>query len=179
MQTSQSTQEEVVKKQNNLRRLGNGSGESEMMEGVVGANAGQRQVLERKEGGECLGMRDVLLLVGILRHNEGCEEDAGKTKLPAGIEGTALSWDAKLVNEAQKHGVRVVGVGNGLAHDQHSPQYNRNREDHMVQQLMGLKQQDYNLITQVGEAHIQGLQALLRAIEAIENGTKRYANLGH
>ena len=79
---------------------------------------GKRSVvaLERKEGGEHFGMCDVRLLAEVMRYNEG-KKDAEKIVLPAGIEGTALWWDAKLVNEAQKHGVQVVGVeGKGLAH---------------------------------------------------------------
>ena len=124
--------------------------------------------LERKEGGEHLGMRDVRLLAGVLRHNEGCKEEE-KMKLPAGIEGTALLWDAKLVSEAQKHGVQVVGVeGKGLAHGQQSPEYNADREDHMAQQLAHLAQQGYNVVMPVGEAHVHGLQARLSANAVME-----------
>ena len=124
--------------------------------------------LERKEGGDNLGMRDVRLLAEVLQHNEGCK-NAEKIALPAGVEGTALWWDAKLVNEAQKHGVRVVGVeGKGLAHGQHSSEYNADREDHMAQQLARLAQQGYNVVMPVGEAHVQGLQSRLSANAAID-----------
>ena len=131
---------------------------------------GKRSVvaLERKEGGEHLGMRDVRLLAEVLRHNEG-KKDAEKIKLPAGIEETALLWDAKLVSEAQKHGVQVVGVeGKSLAHGQQSQEYNADREDYMAQQLAKLKRQGYNVVMPVGEAHVQGLQARLNANAAME-----------
>ena len=107
-----------------------------MEKGEMGA--GTVVALERKEGGEHLGMRDVRLLAEVMKYNEGHEE---KIKLPAGIEETALLWDAKLVNEAQKHGVQVVGVeGKCLAHGQQSPEYNADREDYMARQLTKLKQ---------------------------------------
>ena len=101
--------------------------------------------LERKEGGEHLGMRDVRLLAEVMRHNEGCKAEE-KVALPVGIEGSALWWDAKLVNVAKDKGVQVVGVeGKGLAHDQHSPEYNKDREDYITQQLAQLKQQGYDV----------------------------------
>ena len=134
--------------------------------------AGTVVALERKEGGEHLGMRDVRLLAEVMRHNEGCKEDE-RVALPAGIEGTALWWDAKLVNAAQKHGVQVVGVeGKGLAHGQHSPKYNADREDYMVQKLHQLQRQGYNVVMPVGEAHVRELQARLSvnaAMEAMRN----------
>ena len=137
-----------------------------MEKGEMGA--GTVVALERKEGGENLGMRDVRLLAEVLRHNEG-KKDAEKIKLPAGIEGTALLWDAKLVNEAQKHGVQVVGVeGKCLAHGQQSPEYNADREDYMAQQLHQLKQQGYNVVMPVGEAHVKGLQSRLGANTAVD-----------
>ena len=216
--------------QNNLRRYGKGEGESEMIKGLVKANAEKGAVLEemrrmasgevrmdekqgekrsgkvgqvellgevhdehgasvqglikrmedgkiehgtvvaleRKEGGEHLGMRDVLLLAEVLRYNEGCKEEE-RIALPAGMEETALLWDAKLVNEAQKHGVQVVGVeGKDLTHGQHSPEYSTDREDHMAQQLAHLAQQGYNVVMPVGEAHVHGLQARLSANAVME-----------
>ena len=46
-------------------------------------------------------MKDVRLLVEVIRQNEGKKEE-GKIKLPAGVECTALWWDAKLVNEVRR-----------------------------------------------------------------------------
>ena len=131
---------------------------------------GKRSVvaLERKEGGEHLGMRDVRLLAEVLRYNEG-KKDAERIALPAGVEGTALWWDTKLVSEAQKHGVQVVGVeGKSLAHGQQSPEYNADREDYMAQKLQQLQRQGYNVVMPVGEAHVKGLQARLNANAAME-----------
>ena len=89
--------------------------------------------------------------------------------LPAGVEGTALWWDAKLVSEAQKHGVQVVGVeGKGLAHGQQSPEYNADREDYMAQKLQQLQRQGYNVVMPVGEAHVKGLQSRLGANTAVD-----------
>ena len=137
-----------------------------MERGEIGA--GTVVALERKEGGEHLGMRDVRLLVEVLRHNEGCKEDE-RVALPAGIEGTALWRDAKLVNTAQKHGGQVVGVeGKGLAHAHGTPEYNKDREDYMAQQLHHLKQQEYDVIMPVGEAHVEELQARLSANAVVE-----------
>ena len=131
---------------------------------------GKRSVvaLERKEGGENLGMRDVRLLAEVMKYNEGCKEEE-RIALPAGIEETALLWDAKLVNEAQKHGVQVVGVeGKGLAHGQQSLEYNADREDYMARQLTKLKQQGYNVVMPVGEAHVKGLQSRLVVNTAVD-----------
>ena len=146
-----------------------------MERGEMGA--GTVVALERKEGGEHLGMRDVRLLAEVLRHNEGCRKDEERVALPAGIEGTAMWWDAKLVNAAQKHGVQVIGVeGKGLAHDQRSPEYNADREDHMAQQIHQLRRQGYDVVLPVGEAHVKGLQARLReeaAMEAMQSMMQR------
>ena len=137
-----------------------------MEKGEMGA--GTVVALERKEGGENLGMRDVRLLAEVLRHNEG-KKDVEKIKLPAGIEETALLWDAKLVSEAQKHGVQVVGVeGKGLAHGQQSQEYNADREDYMAQKLQQLQRQGYNVVMPVGEAHVKGLQSRLGANTAVD-----------
>ena len=137
-----------------------------MERGEMGA--GTVVALERKEGGEHLGMRDVRLLAEVMRHNERCEESE-RIALPAGIEGSAIWWDAKLVNEAQKHGVQVVGVeGKGLAHGHGTQEYNRDREDYMAQQLAKLRQQGYDVVMPVGEAHVQDLQARLSANAAME-----------
>ncbi len=123
--------------------------------------------LERKEGSNNLGMHDVRLLAEIIRHNDSCKE-VKRIALPAGIKESALWWDAKLVNEAQKHGIQVVGVeGKALAHDQHSPEYNKDRENHMAQQLAQLKQQGYDVIMPVGEMHVRRLQVQLGAMMEI------------
>ena len=142
---------------------------------------GKRSViaLERKEGGEHLGMRDVRLLAEVMRYNEG-KKDAERIALPAGVEGTALWWDAKLVSEAQKHGVQVVGVeGKSLAHGQQSPKYNVDREDYMAQQLHQLKQQGYNVVMPVREAHVKGLQSRLGADVVVDTmGTMQQNSQG-
>ena len=143
-----------------------------MERGEMGA--GTVVALERKEGGEHLGMQDVRLLAEVMRYNEGCKEEE-RIALPAGIEGSAIWWDAKMVNVARERGVQVIGVeGKDLAHDQHSPEYDKDREDYMAQQLVQLKQHGYNVVMPVGEAHVQGLQARLSAnatMKAIRNKT--------
>ena len=140
---------------------------------------GKRSViaLERKEGGEHLGMRDVRLLAEVMKYNEGCKEEE-RIALPAGIEGTALWWDAKLVNEAQKHGVQVVGVeGKGLAHGHGTQEYNADREDYMAQKLQQLQRQGYNVVMPVGEAHVKGLQSRLGASVVVDTmGTMQQNN---
>ena len=146
-----------------------------MEKGEMGA--GTVVTLERKEGGENLGMRDVRLLAEVLQHNEG-KKDAEKIKLPAGMEETALLWDAKLVSEAQKHGVQVVGVeGKSLAHGQHSPEYNADREDYMAQKLQQLQRRGYDVVMPVGEAHVKGLQSRLGASVVVDTmGTMQQNN---
>lgn len=69
--------------------------------------------LERKQEGSNLGMPDVIMLAGILKHNETAPEP--EVNLPSWLKRSAIYKDAELYNAAKENGITVVGVeGKGL-----------------------------------------------------------------
>ncbi|RZI46015.1 hypothetical protein EDM53_04405 [Rickettsiales endosymbiont of Peranema trichophorum] len=64
--------------------------------------------LERKQFGENLGMKDVILLSKIVEHNERNQSD--QIVLPEGMRESPIYQDALLYSKAKEHGIKVVGV---------------------------------------------------------------------
>jgi hypothetical protein len=117
--------------------------------------------LERKESGVNLGMNDIRKLAAILEYN-GDNKNPDKIALPKDIENSPIYWDAMLYNAAKSRGIMVLGVeGKGLEHNQHSLEYNQDREDYMVKQINQLTEQGYDVIMPIGSAHVQSMEKQL------------------
>ena len=128
----------------------------QIKQGKIGSNT--VIALERKEGGEKLGMNDVRTLAAILEYNSD-NKNQNKVALPKDIENSPIYWDAMLYNTAKSYGIRVLGVeGKGLEHDQSSPQYNEDREAYMAKQISQLAEQGYDVIMPIGSAHVQSME---------------------
>ena len=123
-------------------------------------------MLERKELGDNMGMKDIRLLAEIIDHNMKNSND--KTKqipITKHIIDSNIYRDAELYRLAVGHGVKVIGAegkglkdlnGNDISHTQGN-KYNKARENAMVQAINDVQRAGYNIIMPVGSAHIDSL----------------------
>ncbi|RZI45790.1 hypothetical protein EDM53_04620 [Rickettsiales endosymbiont of Peranema trichophorum] len=130
--------------------------------------------LERKQEGENLGMKDVILLSKILEHNKSALQK-DKIALPAGIENTPIYKDAELYSLAQERGIPIIGIeGKGLP-DKYSPNgtveesnaYNKAREAYMVSQISDIVSKGYNVLCPIGASHEGNVRS-----ELVDKGMK-------
>jgi hypothetical protein len=115
--------------------------------------------LERKEGGNNFGMKDVKLLAAILRYNDNNEQSLPIAKA---IESSEIYQDAMLYNKAQVCGVEVIGVeGKNLQYNKDSPHYDQARESYMANRINQLTASGKNVILLIGSSHVSGLKKQL------------------
>ena len=137
-------------------------------------------LLERKEEGSNLGMKDVKLLAAILKHNEISDD---KISLPEGIEESLIYQDAKLYNTAMENGVIVLGMeGKGLEYSKKSTvEYTFAREKYMAEKATELMGKGYNVSISVGANHVSNINSRLAEISGIETTNlfnKEFENTG-
>ncbi len=137
-------------------------------------------LLERKEEGSNLGMKDVKLLAAILKHNEISDD---KISLPEGIEESLIYQDAKLYNTAMENGVVVLGMeGKGLEYSKKSTvEYTFAREKYMAEKATELIGKGYNVSISVGANHVNNINSRLAEISGIETTNlfnKEFENTG-
>lgn len=115
--------------------------------------------LERKEGGNNFGMKDVKLLAAILRYNDNNEQSLPIAKT---IESSAIYQDAMLYNKAQVCGVEVVGIeGKSLQYNKDSSHYDQTRESYMANRINQLTASGKNVILPIGSSHVLGIKKQL------------------
>ncbi|RZI47371.1 hypothetical protein EDM53_02245 [Rickettsiales endosymbiont of Peranema trichophorum] len=130
--------------------------------------------LERKQEGENLGMKDVILLSKILEHNKSALQK-DKIALPAGIENTPIYKDAELYSLAQERGIPIIGIeGKGLPGKylpngtvEESNAYNKAREAYMVSQISDIVSKGYNVLCPIGKSHERNVKS-----ELVDKGVK-------
>lgn len=133
-----------------------------LMDKISSKEIGQNTViaLERKQYGERQGMKDVIMLANILAHNE--KNPDNKINLPEKIENTPLYNDALLYKLARENGIKVIGLeGKDLKTSQHSPDYNKHREEYMAGAINNITKKGYNIIVSVGSSHVPTIQSAI------------------
>ncbi|MCT4635268.1 MAG: NACHT domain-containing protein [Rickettsiales bacterium] len=118
--------------------------------------------LERKQNGNNLGMRDVVLFANILRYSE--------VVLPNSLTSSPIYYDAMLYNIARDKGILVLGIeGKGLEHSKNSPYYHTTREEYIASKLYEISSFGRNSIFLVGSSHIEGLKQITSDTVAVIN----------
>ena len=134
-----------------------------LIEKIKNGQIGQNSIiaLERKEGGNNFGMKDVKILAKIL------QDDNLEKIIPEEIKNSPIYDDALLYNEAKAKGVKVVGIeGKDLETRKkiNEKDHNQKREDIMADNLILLQNQypDSNIISLIGSDHKQGIEKRLK-----------------
>ena len=113
-----------------------------------------------------MGMKDIRLLAEIIDHNvKNIDDKTKQIPILQHIIDSNIYRDAELYRLAVGQGVKVICAegkglknlnGNDISHTQGN-EYNKARENAMVQAINDVQRAGYNIIMPVGSAHIDSL----------------------
>lgn len=132
-------------------------------------------LLERKEDGKNMGIKDVKALTEIIKYNDLHPES--QIKIPESIKNSNMYKDAELYKIAEEKGILVLGMEGVLTSKFGDKEYNAERETHMAKIMKQALDQGYNIVAPIGKAHVNNIKQQFDIMQNTANPAKYRTNI--